>query len=164
MRLRCPFWKHGWQIRASSSSSHICWRFNGGLENLFGRQRASKFSVCLKTRLPLILGVMKTCLFACRLAALLAVPELSAVSLSAHPAAADMAAAADQFLASLSPDQRAKAAFDFKADERLDWHYIPKDRKGLPLKEMSSEQRSLAHALLRSGLSQRGYSKATNIM
>jgi hypothetical protein len=86
------------------------------------------------------------------------------VSARAHPAAEEMAAAANKFLASLDAGQKAKAQFDFKADDRLDWHYIPKDRKGLTIREMSAEQRKLAHALLRTGYSGHGYDKATNIM
>ena len=75
-----------------------------------------------------------------------------------------MAEAANNFLAALTPEQKAKAFYEFKHDERFDWHYIPKPRKGLPFKEMTSPQRLLAHALLNSGLSQRGYMKATTIM
>src|SRR5437667_8632735 len=88
------------------------------------------------------------------------------LSLQAHanPAANDMAAAANKFLASLDAEQKAKASFDFKGDERNNWHYIPRPRKGLTIKEMKPNQRQLAHALLASGLSQHGYSKATNIM
>ena len=82
----------------------------------------------------------------------------------AHVAAEEMAAAAGKFLDALSPELRAKASFDWKADERLNWHFIPKDRKGLTLKEMSPDQRKLAHALLLTGLSAHGYGKATNIM
>jgi len=48
--------------------------------------------------------------------------------------------------------------------ERLNWHFIPKDRPGLSIKEMTSAQRLLAHALLSSGLSRQGYMKATTIM
>ena len=107
---------------------------------------------------------MNTCLCSSRILIGIAALQFGAVSLPAHPAATEMATAANRFLAALSPEQRAKAAFAFKADERLDWHYIPKDRKGLPIKEMSAEQRLLAHALLLSGLSQQGYNKATNIM
>src|SRR5262245_26400048 len=83
---------------------------------------------------------------------------------SAHPAGAEMAAAAKAFLDALTPEQRALAAFEFRSDDRFDWHYIPKDRKGLALKELSPAQRQLAHALLRSSLSQAGYNKATNII
>src|SRR3989440_12010115 len=82
----------------------------------------------------------------------------------ANPAAEDMAAAATKFLASLDAAQKAKATFDFKGDERSNWHFIPKERKGLTIKEMAPEQRKLARALLASGLSQEGYGKATNIM
>jgi uncharacterized protein DUF3500 len=75
-----------------------------------------------------------------------------------------MTKAAQHFLASLTPEQRAKAAFTFQEDERLNWHYIPKERKGLPLLEMSMAQKALAHALLSAGLSQQGYIKAVTIM
>jgi len=72
--------------------------------------------------------------------------------------------AARAFLASLTPEQRAQATFDFQNDERFAWHYIPKERKGLPLRDMTPTQKQLAHALLAAGLSQRGYIKATTIM
>jgi hypothetical protein len=75
-----------------------------------------------------------------------------------------MANAANNFLAALTPEQRTKATFELKSDERLNWHFIPKERKGLPLKELTSAQRHLAYGLLSSGLSQRGYAKATTIM
>jgi hypothetical protein len=75
-----------------------------------------------------------------------------------------MADAAKAFLASLTSQQRAQATFQFQDDERLDWHYIPKPRKGLALRDMTSEQKQLAHALLAAGLSQQGYIKAVSIM
>jgi len=75
-----------------------------------------------------------------------------------------MADAANYFLASLTPEQKSKATYEFKDEERFDWHFIPKARKGLPFKEMTPPQRLLAHALLNTGLSHRGYMKATTIM
>jgi hypothetical protein len=75
-----------------------------------------------------------------------------------------MTDAAKAFLASLTPQERVQATFAFQSDERLNWHYIPKERKGLPLREMTSEQKQLAHALLAAGLSQQGYIKAVSIM
>lgn len=78
--------------------------------------------------------------------------------------AEEMTAAANKFLGSLKAEQRAKAVFEFKSEERLNWHYIPKDRKGLPLKEMSAEQQQLALDLLASGLSRQGLEKARTIM
>jgi hypothetical protein len=75
-----------------------------------------------------------------------------------------MAGAANAFLASLTPAQRAQATFQFADDERFDWHYIPKPRKGLAMRDMTPEQKQLAHALLAAGLSQQGYIKAVSIM
>jgi hypothetical protein len=75
-----------------------------------------------------------------------------------------MASAATAFLASLTPEQRAQATFQFQDEERFQWHFIPKERKGLPLREMTPTQKQLAHALLAAGLSQRGYIKASTIM
>ena len=83
---------------------------------------------------------------------------------SANPAAIEMAEAANDFLVSLKPDQKAKASFELKSDERQNWYFVPKDRAGLPLKEMDKTQHDLARALLDSGLSQRGFVKATTIM
>jgi hypothetical protein len=78
--------------------------------------------------------------------------------------ASSMSDAANAFLASLTPDQRAQAKFQFTDDERFDWHYIPKPRKGLAMRDMTPEQKQLAHALLAAGLSQQGYIKAVSIM
>lgn len=75
-----------------------------------------------------------------------------------------MADAAIAFLNALTPEQRAQATYDFKDEQRFDWHFIPKPRKGLPLKDMTPAQQHLAEALLSAGLSQRGYIKASTIM
>jgi len=80
------------------------------------------------------------------------------------PSSSIMETAAKNFLNSLTPEQRAKATYKFDDDQRFDWHFIPKPRKGLPLREMTSYQNKLAHALLSAGLSQRGYIKAVTIM
>lgn len=92
-------------------------------------------------------------------------PALALVThLHAHVAADEMAAAANKFLDALTPEQRGKATFELKNDERKNWHFVPKVRKGLTLKDMTPEQRVHAHALLQSGLSAHGYQKATNII
>lgn len=75
-----------------------------------------------------------------------------------------MAEAANRFLASLTPDQKAKATFSFEDDERQNWHFIPRVRKGLPIREMTPAQKHLASVLLSAGLSQQGYMKAETIM
>lgn len=87
------------------------------------------------------------------------------LQIRAHdPVAEHMALTANNFLAALSEEQRAKATFDFKDEERVNWHFVPRSRKGLSIKEMRGDQRALAHALLNSGLSHKGYFKATTIM
>src|SRR3954468_23944720 len=75
-----------------------------------------------------------------------------------------MTETAKNFLASLTPDQVSQATFAFDNEERFNWHFIPRERKGLPLKDMTPYQKHLAQALLAAGLSQRGYIKATTIM
>jgi hypothetical protein len=75
-----------------------------------------------------------------------------------------MTEAANRFLASLTPEQKAKATFKFDDAERVNWFYVPIERKGLPLREMSPYQKHLASALLSAGLSQSGYMKAVTIM
>jgi len=85
-------------------------------------------------------------------------------SLRAHEAVQQMVDTAKWFLTALNPEQKAKASFEFTAEERENWHFVPRERKGLPIKEMTQEQRLLAHALLNTGLSNAGYIKATSIM
>ncbi len=79
-------------------------------------------------------------------------------------ACAQMAEFAKAWLGSLNDAQRAKASFKFEDEERENWHFIPRERKGLPMKEMTDQQRLLAHALMSSGLGFRGMMKAETIM
>ncbi len=79
-------------------------------------------------------------------------------------AAPAMIDAARRLLAALTPAQRAQALGAFGDDQRFDWHYVPRDRPGIAFADLDRPQRTLAHALLRTGLSQRGYRKATSIM
>jgi hypothetical protein len=86
---------------------------------------------------------------------------------SAQRASAGMATAATRFLASLTPEQRTQAIFTLEAEERLRWNFIPEEafpRNGLPLKAMTDDQRTLAHELLETALSERGYMTYTGIM
>lgn len=83
---------------------------------------------------------------------------------SGHEAGPQMAEIAKTFLGSLTAEQKAKASFAFTDDERENWHFVPIERKGLPMKEMSPQSRLLAHALLSTGLSARGVTKAATIM
>jgi hypothetical protein len=76
-----------------------------------------------------------------------------------------MAQAAASFLGSLDPAQRETAAFPFPGDpERSTWFYTPTDHGGLSLAGMDGAQQQLAHRLLATGLSERGYNTAAVIM
>ena len=76
-----------------------------------------------------------------------------------------MADAAMALLDALDHTQRGKVAVDFTdAAERTNWHYVPRERAGLPLKEMDESQRRLALALVATGLSPSAQQKATTIM
>jgi hypothetical protein len=70
-----------------------------------------------------------------------------------------MAQAATDFLATLDAEQKSKALMPFNSEERLNWHYIPKERKGLHYKAMNPSQQKAAQALLLVGLSKSGYRK-----
>lgn len=87
--------------------------------------------------------------------------------ISAERSARAMTTSATAFLNSLSPEQRQKAVFPFKSDERSHWNFIPSEmfpRNGLLIKDMNETQRKRAHDLLRAALSQRGYMTAVEIM
>jgi hypothetical protein len=97
---------------------------------------------------------------------LLALAQMSMV-VATERAASVMTAAASDFLNSLSTEQRQHGAFAYGDAERLRWNFIPNEmfpRKGVAFREMSPAQKQKAHALLKSGLSQKGYLTATAII
>lgn len=75
-----------------------------------------------------------------------------------------MAKAANRFLGTLDDARREKASFAFDDPERLNWHWIPRPRKGLSIKEMAPDQRAVAFGLVQTGLSTEGMTKVTTIM
>ncbi len=75
-----------------------------------------------------------------------------------------MAESATRFLTALDETQKTQATFGFDDPERLNWHFIPRPRKGLPIKAMTPAQRALAFGLVQTGLGGSGYLKATTIM
>ncbi|HXT33385.1 MAG TPA: DUF3500 domain-containing protein [Vicinamibacterales bacterium] len=101
------------------------------------------------------------------IAAALVLVSVTASTVASQRSATAMSSAASKWLASLSPEQRDRAVFPFDSEERMRWHYVPNEtfpRKGLTIKDMTESQRALAHELLKTGLSARGYLTATSIM
>jgi len=82
----------------------------------------------------------------------------------AHDIAKEFSDAAAIFLKSLDDNQTKAVQFKFDDPLRKDWHFIPKERKGLGLKQMKPHQRGLAMALVQTALSHRGYSTSMQIM
>lgn len=76
----------------------------------------------------------------------------------------EMMVQATHFLASLEPAQKKRASFSTDDEERFNWHYVPRERRGIPFQLLTPAQRKLAHALIATGLSRRGYIQASNIM
>ncbi len=62
--------------------------------------------------------------------------------------AAAMQGAATAFVNSLSAEQRAAATMGFGDIRRTDWHYIPRERKGLAIRDMTEPQKQLALTLV----------------
>lgn len=70
----------------------------------------------------------------------------------------------NQFIDSLSPSLKQKALIRFDDRERFNWHYTPRQRRGVAIADLSPKQRDLLHDFLRSGLSQSGYRKVSGII
>jgi hypothetical protein len=68
------------------------------------------------------------------------------------------------FLSMLNATQRAAASFPFDDPERTTWAYVPRERAGLPLKDMDVEQRAAAFGVLGTGLSERGTRLARGVI
>ena len=75
-----------------------------------------------------------------------------------------MAAAADAYIATLGSAERDRGTWELDAEQRFDWHFVPRERYGVRLRDMNAEQRIAAHGLLQSVLSSQGYLKATGVM
>lgn len=79
--------------------------------------------------------------------------------------AAQMQTYAESFLESLDEEKKDQATMPYGSNERVDWHFIPKQtRKGLVLSDMDAAQRTAALRLVRAALSEAGYDKTSKIM
>jgi hypothetical protein len=102
---------------------------------------------------------------------LASVAGVASLAQKAAPPSVKMVAAAEDLLHGLTADQKAKATFPFDSKERTNWYFVPLQdnnrrptRKGLPLGEMTGEQKKTAIAMVRAGTSASGAETALTIM
>jgi hypothetical protein len=101
---------------------------------------------------PVVLALMLATLFA-------VVPTGARENTTAK----SMREAAAKFLATLDATQKTAATFEFASDERQNWFFTPVPRKGLAYFSMNDAQRAAAVALLKTGMSAKGYAKIETI-
>jgi hypothetical protein len=72
--------------------------------------------------------------------------------------------AANQFIATLTDDQKTATVFPFDGEERYNYHFIPRERKGITFNEMNDVQKELAIKLMKTCLSEQAFQKTQDIM
>ncbi len=87
---------------------------------------------------------------------------LALISFQSH--AQDIASIANAFLNTLDNNQKSTAQYSLDDGERFNWHFVPRERKGVCFRTFSESQRSAALSFLKASLSDQGYTKATSIM
>ena len=71
---------------------------------------------------------------------------------------------ANRFISLLTEDQKIETVFPFDLEERYNFHFVPKDRRGITFNEMNSAQQELAYSLLKSCLGDETFQKTNDIM
>lgn len=72
--------------------------------------------------------------------------------------------AAVAVLGSLNDEQHKQAVRPIKGPLRKDWHFVPRQREGVMLGDLDTNQKTLVHKLMQTALSDSGYLKATDII
>lgn len=127
---------------------------------------------CIQATSPRKGHVVKSLKLALALAAFSLVVSVAYVAQQVDMAGSNMVSAAQDFVGKLTAEQKKQGVFDFNSDERFNWHFIPLQdtktrkytRKGVPIEEMTKEQRAAALALVKAGTSESGNEAVTTIM
>lgn len=72
--------------------------------------------------------------------------------------------AAVKFLNSLPSKLKERTQYPFSDNERFNWHYVPRSRKGISFHDLDAMQREAAMNLLKVSLSEQGFKKASGII
>ena len=97
------------------------------------------------------------------LAVLLLTSSMSFAFQASEQPGAKMADAAERFLNVLDHSQKLKATFKYDDPERINWHFIPRDRLGIGLWDLDGAAKDAANALVSSGLTVAGYQKVLEV-
>lgn len=72
--------------------------------------------------------------------------------------------AAEQFISLLSKEQKSETVFPFDAEERYNFHFVPRERKGITFNEMNDAQKKAALALMKTCIGEQAFAKTQEIM
>ncbi len=87
-----------------------------------------------------------------------------AVSLRCDAQTGDLSVSANALLKLMDDELKSKIQFKFDDAERFNRHFVPRDRAGVSLHDLSQAQFEAALQLLKVSLSVQGYKKATDVM
>jgi len=90
--------------------------------------------------------------------------EAAAATTAAETASGKTVLAAAQVVfEGMGKGEKKRALFPFASEERTDWHFIPRSRKGVALAQLFPDKQEKVLALLRASLSARGFEKAEQV-
>jgi hypothetical protein len=78
--------------------------------------------------------------------------------------AQDLVTIANNFLNSLDAKLKSKVQYTIDDNERFNWHFVPRQRNGVALRDYSPKQYEMVMTMLKASLSEPGYTKATGIV
>ena len=71
---------------------------------------------------------------------------------------------ANRFISLLNDAQKTESVFAFDTEERYNFHFVPKERRGITFNDMNSAQQETAYDLLKSCLGGDAFQKTKDIM
>ncbi|MCA6075116.1 DUF3500 domain-containing protein [Fulvivirga sedimenti] len=96
------------------------------------------------------------------------IPLCIALTLTAGSAitsyAQNLAAEANTLIRNLSEPLKERMLFSLNDEERMNFHFVPRERKGINFHDLNESQQDMAFSLIRSSLSDEGLRKTTEIM
>ena len=89
---------------------------------------------------------------------------LAGVAIAQETLQQRLGGAASALAARLGATLHRRSQVPFDSENRFDWHYVPRSRRGVPLEVLNAEQKSALDRLLHTALSDQGFEKAKGII